>query len=331
MKKLVSVIIPVYNVEAYIEKCVESLLEQTYTNFEALIVDDGSPDSSIQLAKQKIGNDPRFRFFEKENGGQGTARNLALDNAKGEYITFLDSDDYYDQNYLSVMTESIISSDADICMCNTNFIDENDKIIKVYKNNLPIYLSKQDYLLSYRSISNYMWDKIFKANCFDNFRFNPLIRTYEDVHILFRIMYQKTMISIDSVLYNYVQRTGSTMNSFPESYIDDRYNIYLEVEKFYYKHLSDNSKYKDHLSHHFLNNFIFDCAINIVKYSKNCHMDIQHLLSKEGGNLFTYKNIITSKTLPIKNKLLLLLLKLSPKVFKVFMNRWLNLKYGGSI
>lgn len=331
MKKLVSVIIPVYNVEAYIEKCVESLLEQTYTNFEALIVDDGSPDSSIQLAKQKIGNDPRFRFFEKENGGQGTARNLALDNAKGEYITFLDSDDYYDQNYLSVMTESIISSDADICMCNTNFIDENDKIIKVYKNNLPIYLSKQDYLLSYRSISNYMCDKIFKANCFDNFRFNPSIRTYEDVHILFRIMYKKTMISIEDVLYNYVQRVGSTMNSFPESYIDDRYNIYLEVEKFYYKQLHKNSKYKTHLSHHFLNNFIFDCSINIVKYSNNYHKDIHHLLFKGDISLFSFKNIVTSKTLPLKNKLALLLLKSNPNIFKAFMSNWLKLKNGGAI
>ena len=88
MTPLVSIIIPVYKVEKYIEKCMQSLLDQTYDNFEALVVDDGSPDSSITLAKELVGNDSRFIFFEKENGGQGSARNLGLDHAKGEYIAF---------------------------------------------------------------------------------------------------------------------------------------------------------------------------------------------------------------------------------------------------
>ena len=231
MKKLVSVIIPVYNVEAYIEKCVESLLDQTYTNFEALIVDDGSPDSSILLAKQKVGNDPRFRFFEKENGGQGTARNLALDNAKGDYVAFLDSDDYFDVNFLSIMVDKITNDDADVCTCDVSYVDEKGIELKVHRNDIESYINKKDYLMSHWYISNFMWDKLFKAECFNGYRFDPTVKTYEDVHLLFRIMFQKKLTSVDDILYNYVQRAGSTMRSLPATYIDDRYKIFLESKR----------------------------------------------------------------------------------------------------
>ena len=113
MDYLISIIIPVYKVEAYIEKCMRSLLEQTYTNFEVLVVDDGSPDSSIKLAKSVVADDPRFLFFEKENGGIGTARNLGLDNAKGDFITFLDSDDSYTPDMLYIVNEEL-SDDTSI-------------------------------------------------------------------------------------------------------------------------------------------------------------------------------------------------------------------------
>lgn len=327
MNALVSVIIPVYNVEKYIEKCMQSLLDQTYTNFEALIVDDGSPDNSIAVAKSLVGNDPRFIFFEKENGGQGSARNLALDNTKGDYIAFLDSDDYYDNKYLSVMLEKIIEENADICICNSNLVDESGDVIRVHKNNLPLYYSKKDCLLAFRTISNYMWDKIFRVSCFSNFRFDPTIRTYEDVHLLFRIMYQKTMISINDVLYNYVQRQGSTMNSLPKSYVEDRHEIYLEVKEFYYRELKDSEEYKEHIMHHYLNNFMFDCSINIVKYSNNYNEDIKKLLSKSDG-LFNTKSIVTNRTLPKNNKVALLILKSNPKAFEVFIRKWLSIRHG---
>ena len=89
-----SVIVPVYNVEKYIEKCIQSLLDQTYHKFEALIIDDGSVDRSIEIAKQLVKDDPRFLFFKKENGGLSSARNCGLDHATGDYIALLDSDHY---------------------------------------------------------------------------------------------------------------------------------------------------------------------------------------------------------------------------------------------
>lgn len=328
MSALVSIIIPVYNVEQYIKKCIQSVLDQTYKNFEVIIVNDGSPDNSIEIAKSLVGGDSRFIFLEKDNGGQGTARNLALDHANGDYIAFLDSDDYYDKEYLSVMTKKIIDDNADICICNLNIVDTKGNITGSHKNNLSLYLSKQDYLLSYRSISNYMWDKLFKVACFDEFRFDPTIRTYEDVHLLFRIIYNKDITSVDDRLYNYVQRPGSTMNSLPKTYIDDRQSIYLEIKKFYQETLNSDKRFKKHLIHHFLNNFMFDCSTNIARYSNHYKRDINNLLSKDKDNILTFNNIILSKDLPRNNKLALLLLKSNPYAHNLLMSTWLKIKSG---
>src|SRR5690554_5663219 len=154
MNGLVSVIVPVYNVEDFIESCIQSLLNQTYKNFEALIVDDGSPDDSIKLAKSVVGDDARFIFFEKENGGQGTARNLAIDHAKGEYIAFLDSDDYYDKEYLDLMIDQLEIEGADVCLCNINYVCMSGNVVNVYRNNLDGYVRNNDDLMAYRYISN---------------------------------------------------------------------------------------------------------------------------------------------------------------------------------
>ena len=326
MNALVSVIIPVYNVEKYIEKCMQSLLDQTYTNFEALIVDDGSPDNSIAVAKSLVGDDTRFIFFEKENGGQSSARNLALDNARGDYIAFLDSDDYYENEYISVMMEKIVEEDCDICVCNLNYVDINYQHMTVFRSDLPAYLANKDYLMAYRNLTNFMWDKLFKAHCFENIRFDPSIKTYEDVHLVFKILYGKNITSVCNVLYNYVQRPNSTVNSMPETYVEDRYSIYTELKSFYKDYLSQEDKFKKDLRYYFLYNFIHTGATKIVQYSENYNSDMSKLLSKDNDNEFTIKNIIFSKAPSVKSKLALLMLKTDPHAYKILMTSRLKLK-----
>lgn len=320
MKNLVSVIVPVYNVEAYIEKCVQSLLDQTYTNFEALIVDDGSPDNSILLARQKVGNDPRFRFFEKENGGQGTARNLALDNAKGEYIAFLDSDDYFDINFLSIMIDKITNTGADVCTCDVSYVDEKGIELRVHRNDIESYLNKKDYLMSHWYISNFMWDKLFKAECFNGFRFDPKVKTYEDVHLLFRLIYKKKLTSVERVLYNYVQRIGSTMRSLPVTYISDRYSIYQEANNFYESNLKSIGVKEDVIIRYYLYNYLFLALTNISKYSNDFVKQSRRLLNVDNKNIFTFKNIVLNKYLSRKIKCHLLIFKVSPKLYKTLKN-----------
>ena len=111
---LISVIVPVYNVEQYLKTCVDSVLNQSYKNWELILVDDGSPDNCPQICDIYVAKDDRVKVIHKENGGASSARNAALDIATGEYITFLDSDDFWHNDYLSTMIELCMQYNADI-------------------------------------------------------------------------------------------------------------------------------------------------------------------------------------------------------------------------
>lgn len=306
--------------------CMQSLLDQTYTNFEALIVDDGSPDDSIAVAKSLVGNDSRFVFFQKENGGQGSARNLALDNAKGDYIAFLDSDDYYDSEYLSVMLESMLVDDAEVCICNIRNVTESGKELNIRKNDLDLYYKNKDYLMANGFISNFMWDKFFKATCFNNFRFDLSVRTYEDVHLLFRVIHGKKITNTNKVLYNYVQRPDSTVHSFSQTYIDDRYKCYLKAKEFH-ESLSPHEKTaEDYIEYFYLNNYIFFCSLHIAKHSKHYLDDISNLLNMKHKNDFSIVKIISNKYISKKTRISLMLLRTSPTLYKRFVRNWLELR-----
>lgn len=113
----ISVIIPVYGVEKYIAKCIESIKVQTFTDFEVFLINDGTKDNSVAVAEDAIAGDERFIILHKKNGGQGSARNLGLDNARGDYIAFIDSDVWVEPRYLQAMYEKITEEDADVCIC----------------------------------------------------------------------------------------------------------------------------------------------------------------------------------------------------------------------
>ena len=112
--ELISIIIPVYNAEKYLRQCLDSIINQTYTNFEVLLVNDGSTDSSGMICQEYVENDSRFRYFEKENGGASSARNLGLERSGGAYITFIDSDDWVTPEYLEVLYTTLKENDVDI-------------------------------------------------------------------------------------------------------------------------------------------------------------------------------------------------------------------------
>ena len=113
-KELISIIVPVYNVENYLRQCLDSIMGQTYQNFECLLINDGSPDYSADICSEYVFKDSRFRYFEKENGGVSSARNLGIEHSKGEYITFIDSDDWVDSDYLEILYNALIDENADI-------------------------------------------------------------------------------------------------------------------------------------------------------------------------------------------------------------------------
>lgn len=130
MSSLVSVIVPVYNNEAYVEKCIRSITEQSYKNLEILVINDGSKDSSLEILEKLAEEDTRIKLFDQENAGVAVARNKGLEHATGEYVTFIDGDDYVGRNYISNLCEKAESQALEMVICGLKFVDEKECILR---------------------------------------------------------------------------------------------------------------------------------------------------------------------------------------------------------
>lgn len=318
----ISVIVPVYGVEDYIEKCIRSLLNQSFTNFEVLIIDDGCLDQSITKAKKMVADDPRFIFLEKENGGQGSARNMGLDYASGEYIGFIDSDDYVSPLYLELMYKKITLDNAEICLCDINYVKTNGEIIKTFINKPHLYLSENDYLLCKYYISTFICDKLFHKSVFKNMRFDKNIRTFEDAHFTFKLIYKHKLTHINEKLYNYVQRPASTSHALKPTYIIDRVAVKNSHMNFAKEINSGISEDKSYITYCYLKSFVFFTSVTIARYSFNYSEDIKRFKSEIDLNIFTFKNILPIIKNEPKVGLSLLLYKISPKIFRYFVKFW---------
>lgn len=228
MKKI-SIIVPVYNVERYIERCVESICQQTYTNTEIILVDDGSTDSSGKICDELAVKDPRIRVIHQQNSGLSAARNAGLAVAKGEYIAFVDSDDYIAQEMYSVMIENMEKYDLDIIGC-TSFRDKGGKIsgkdgdgaIRIMEHDEMIELALDDYDVA-------AWDKVYKKCIWNGLRFLPG-RLFEDSAVSYLYFDKAKKVGfIDRAFYYYVKNQNSiTQTSFQPKGRYDYYKAYLE-------------------------------------------------------------------------------------------------------
>ena len=227
----ISVIMPVYNVEMYIEKAITSVLNQTFRDFEFLIVDDGSKDSSRSLIAKYEGDD-RIRVITKANGGLSSARNAGLEQARGRYVTFLDSDDYLNEKYLEKLHDQVVDGKVDIAICNYRnvYSDEPGDDVRTYR--VSHYSAKKHVrdMFGPRMIGAYAWGKLFRRESFDSIRF-PEGRLYEDIFTIPYVMYPCSSVSYDAEpLYYYRQREGSILSTYKESRKDEVYAISAIVD-----------------------------------------------------------------------------------------------------
>jgi len=214
----VSVIVPVFNVEKYLRKCLDSLVNQTFKDYEVILVNDGSTDSSGNIISEYTSKYPFIKSFNKENGGMSSARNLGLNYASGEYIAFVDSDDYVELFFLEKMYEKAKSTDSDVVICDYYAINSEEKrYMKCHMNYSPD--EKIEYLLSPPMV----WSKLIKKEIMDQIRFKEGIY-YEDLDICIRLHSLINKVSfVDEPLYNYyVQHSGSimTQKSFNNHLLD---------------------------------------------------------------------------------------------------------------
>lgn len=224
---LVSVIVPVYNVEKYVSKCIETILEQTYKNFELILVDDGSPDKSGEICERYAATDNRIKVIHRENGGLSAARNSGLNIAQGDYILFVDSDDFINIHTLEITVASCIKNDCDICIF--SFLETEDHN---YAHDTPVSddckVYESDHLFEnyfqYPFICTICscWNKLYKAHIFKTLRFPEDVAKCEDAAIRFHILFQaKKICVLDEHLYYYYLSPNSIMRSpFKESSLD---------------------------------------------------------------------------------------------------------------
>lgn len=317
----ISVIVPVYGVEQYIAKCLTSIQNQTFTDFECIVVDDGSPDNSIEKGKLAVQNDERFIFVSKLNGGLASARNFGLDLAKGEYISFVDSDDWVEPDFLELPYKKIKENDTDICFFSLKHIDSNDNVILTLHNRLDSYYEKNDFLVSKNTITQFAWSKLYKKGVWENIRFDESVITYEDVFMNFRLIYNKKLTNINKPLYNYLQRPGSLSKEVHPTYLQDRIAIKNKQLEFVQQH-DLYQKHRDYIIYTYLKTFVFYCSSHLARYSKNYNYDIKQLKAEIDPSLFTLKNILPIIKSEPKVGLSLLLFKISPKVFRYFVKFW---------
>lgn len=232
---LISVVVPVYNVEACLNRCVESLVSQTYTNLEIILVDDGSKDGSGALCDRWTAHDPRIKTIHKENGGLSSARNAGIDIAAGDYIGFVDSDDYVELDMYEIMHDAICSSGKKIACCG-RIVHLSD----TWEKRMYTLPAKREYdkaesikrVLLGDQIDVAAWDKLYVREVFDSIRY-PVGKISEDSSIIMELLdCSNGVVHVGTPLYHYVFRSDSISKSSYKSEKYDAFEHCLSIRSF---------------------------------------------------------------------------------------------------
>ncbi len=218
----ISIIIPCYNMEEKIKKCIDSIKNQSYGQFEAIFVDDGSTDKTNEIIRENMKNDERMKYFYKENGGVASSRNYGIKKAEGKYLCFIDSDDYIEKDYLKELYENLISNNSDISICNFSRVYED----KIVENNV-----KKDFYHLIRFPA--AWNKLYKTSLFKNNNIEfPNKRVGEDLSVFCKLLLITDKISIvEKSLYNYIQNPSSLTHTYDDS-LYDTFDMTEDIEQF---------------------------------------------------------------------------------------------------
>ena len=289
MNKLLSVVVPIYNVEKVLSRCIESLINQTYKNLEILLVDDGSKDGSASLIDEYARKDSRIVPIHKPNGGSATARNVGLNKATGYYITFVDSDDYVEFDAYETMIDAINRNNADIAVCG-RFDDYPDG------RQVPSFTAEKEGILTNEEAFKkiLLWDemdispcdKVYKKELWNNVHF-PEGQNVEDIKTLPVVIKNASkIVHIGSrAMYHYVHREGSITTTFNLTKIKDFRSAFLTLNAFTINHFPN---IKDELIF-YMNHSYLDLLIMCekIKYKGEEYLEAKAYLKKNWNNKFS--------------------------------------------
>ena len=222
---MISVIVPVYGVEAYLDRCVKSILSQTYTDLEIILIEDGSPDRCGEMCDCWAAQDTRIRVIHQKNAGQAGARNAGLEICKGEYICFVDSDDEIDPRMIDILYKAIYSGHYDLAICGYRRFRETEKIPPFTGNltTVKVLSSSELWQEVFGRLNNAVWNKLYRRDLIGSLRFPPGLLHGEDFIFNLKYIVQcKNAVMIDAPLYHYFLRLDSmTKSAFHESKFDE--------------------------------------------------------------------------------------------------------------
>lgn len=211
----ISVIVPVYEVEKYINRCVDSILAQTFTDFELILVDDGSPDNCGAICDDYAAKDSRVRVIHQKNGGLSAARNTGIDwsfsNSESEWVSFVDSDDWVHPKYLEVLYQAAIRARSDIAIGDFESTEGGNPYVDTTKLDMTIWDVEELYC-KHNVLATVAWGKLYRKNCFKDIRY-PNGKIHEDEFVTYRILFcNKSVPVIRQPLYSYYQNSEGIMH-----------------------------------------------------------------------------------------------------------------------
>lgn len=267
MKELISVIVPVYKVEKYITRCIDSIINQTYKNLEIILVDDGSPDGCGKICDEYAKNDERIRVIHKENGGVSSARNIGLDNANGTYITFVDADDYIQEEFCENLIKHITEQNADCVACGYNRIYDN-KEEKILCKNCYSLTSNEfiENIMHVQSGLGFCHMKLWRKSSIGTIRFNENLKVGEDA--LFNMQVSKNVkkfYMVNKALYNYRFNETSVVRKFDNQYA----NKYLKSIQVAQGYIEKSYRNNDKVLKRFNNYASYHVLLVIINYCLN--------------------------------------------------------------
>lgn len=259
---MISIIVPVYNVEDYLERCVKSIQSQSYGDWELLLIDDGSTDKSGEICDYYARIDSRIKSFHKKNGGQSSARNFGLDYARGSHVTFCDSDDWLANNFLETCMKELEKYNADIVTANYYAFYNEKKIIPIFASNGDVQVFNNEKalkkLLENDGTSSSVCGRIYKKEIFNHIRFqNGML--FEDAAISYKLFINShKTVFIPRPLMFYFQREGSTMSRRDKKIRLD------EIKASYLRYKDVRKLYSDEISEAAFSNYVYD-MIHVVE------------------------------------------------------------------
>lgn len=312
-KPKISIIVPVYKAEPYLKKCIDSILNQTFKDFELILINDGSTDNSGKICDEYALKDKRIKVIHKENGGLSSARNVGLDIAQGKYLGFVDSDDWIDSDMYEILYKLIKESGKEIANIGVKFIYDNNQN-KCLSNHKILLFSREEAieeLLKQKLFKDYFCCNLFKKSLFNDLKFEEG-KKFEDLDLMYKIILKSNgIVTSGETKYNYFQ------NNLGITY---KYNLAEEIDLqlAYYKR-ENYLKDKHPEIYIKLYNFIYNKRIFYINYD-GLFLHLVKGASKTNIDLLVkiinkhFKENMSLK-IPIKLKLRLILLKISIKLY----------------